>query len=58
MLTEKFLKFLKDRIVFGRDEKGCLVSTEKKAAVDVNLWPDSYFLGQRLRFSQNFTFTF
>ena len=37
MLTEKFLEFLKDCIVFGRDKKGCLVSTEKKAAVDVNL---------------------
>ena len=32
----------------GRDEKGCLLSTEKKAAVDVDRQPDSYFLG-RLR---------
>ena len=32
----------------GRDEKGCLLSTEKKAAVDVDRRPDSCFLG-RLR---------
>ena len=28
----------------GRDEKGCLLSTEKKAAVDVDHRPDSSFL--------------
>ena len=32
---------------WGRDEKGCLLSTEKKAAVDVDHRPDSSFLGRR-----------
>ena len=32
--------------IFGRDEKGCLLWTEKKAAVDVDHLPDSSFLGR------------
>ena len=45
LLLQSILTFLKFKNL-GRYEKGCLLSTENNAAVNINRQPDSSFLGQ------------